>query len=122
MPDRGKLEGSGDGELDRGDCRSLNRGSNPGSGGGTKPHLYVAADACPVKSEVCKVTARHGLDVTLVAVAWIPVPEDARIRLEVVAQGFDAADDWIGGDDGRGGRVGAAEVSLAGRGPARGGV
>ncbi|MEQ1833958.1 MAG: YaiI/YqxD family protein, partial [Candidatus Eisenbacteria bacterium] len=32
-----------------------------------KPHLYVDADACPVKSEVFKVAERHGLPVTLVA-------------------------------------------------------
>ncbi len=61
----------------------------------TAPHIYVDADACPVKPEVFRVAARHGLPVTLVAAAWMRIPNDPNIRLEVVAQGFDAADDWI---------------------------
>jgi uncharacterized protein YaiI (UPF0178 family) len=55
----------------------------------------VDADACPVKNEVYRVAARYQLDVTLVANAWMRTPGDRRISLEVVADGFDAADDWI---------------------------
>ena len=95
--------------------RSLNRGSNPSSRGERKPHLYVDADACPVKSEVFRVAGRHALDVTLVAGAWMRVPEDARIRLEVVAQGFDAADDWIVEHVERGDIVVTADIPLASR-------
>ncbi len=57
--------------------------------------IYVDADACPVKTEVFRVAERHALPVTLVAGSWMRVPGDARIRLEVVESGFDAADDWI---------------------------
>jgi len=55
----------------------------------------VDADACPVKEEVYRVARRHDLGVTLVAGSWMTTPSDARVALEVVEQGFDAADDWI---------------------------
>jgi len=59
------------------------------------PHIYIDADACPVKNEVYRVAGREGLDVTLVSNSPMRVPDDSRIRLEVVGGGFDAADDWI---------------------------
>lgn len=58
-------------------------------------HIYVDADACPVKQEVYRVARRYELDVTLVANAWMRTPDDPGISLEVVEDGFDAADDWI---------------------------
>jgi uncharacterized protein YaiI (UPF0178 family) len=58
-------------------------------------HIFVDADACPVKQEVYRVAKRCGLDVTLVANSWMRVPEERWLKLEVVGEGFDAADDWI---------------------------
>jgi len=58
-------------------------------------HIFVDADACPVKKEVYRVAGRYRLDVTLVANSWMRVPEGRWIVLEVVGEGFDAADDWI---------------------------
>jgi uncharacterized protein len=58
-------------------------------------HIYVDADACPVKPEVYRVASRYGLRVTLVANAWMRVPNEEWITLQVVGAGFDAADDWI---------------------------
>ena len=58
-------------------------------------HIYVDADACPVKQEVYRVARRYQLDVTLVANAWMRTPDDPGITLEVVKDDFDAADDWI---------------------------
>jgi len=58
-------------------------------------HIYVDADACPVKQEVYRVARRYGLRVTLVANAWMRIPNEKWIELEVVSAGFDAADDWI---------------------------
>ncbi len=58
-------------------------------------HIFVDADACPVKTEVYRVASRYGLDVTLVANSRMRIPYDKRIVLEVVKDGFDAADDWI---------------------------
>ena len=58
-------------------------------------HIFVDADACPVKQEVYLVAKRYRLDVTLAANTWMRVPNEPRISLEVVEDGFDAADDWI---------------------------
>ncbi len=58
-------------------------------------HIFVDADACPVKPEVYRVASRYRLDVTLVANSWMRVPNELWIVLEVVEGGFDAADDWI---------------------------
>jgi uncharacterized protein YaiI (UPF0178 family) len=48
-----------------------------------------------VKNEVYRVAGRYRLGVTLVANARMRVPDERWISLEVVAGGFDAADDWI---------------------------
>jgi uncharacterized protein YaiI (UPF0178 family) len=58
-------------------------------------HIFVDADACPVKQEVYRVSKRYGLGVTLVAGSWMRIPEAAGVTLKVVDQGMDAADDWI---------------------------
>ena len=58
-------------------------------------HIFVDADACPVKQEVYRVAGRYYLDVTLVANSWMRIPNERWIALEVVENGFDAADDWI---------------------------
>jgi len=58
-------------------------------------HIFVDADACPVKEEVYRVAGRYGLNVTLVANSWMRVPNKRWIALEVVAKGSDVADDWI---------------------------
>ena len=48
-----------------------------------------------MKQEVYRVARRYDLGVTLVAGSWMRIPSGADIALEVVDQGFDAADDWI---------------------------
>ena len=58
-------------------------------------HIYIDADACPVKQEVYRVANRYRLKVTLVANSRMRIPKDKRIALEVVNGRFDAADDWI---------------------------
>lgn len=60
-------------------------------------HIYIDADACPVKDEVYKVAKRYGLEVTLVAASWMRVPAEAWIQLEVVKETgeLDVADDLI---------------------------
>lgn len=61
------------------------------------PHIYVDADACPVKDEVYRVADRYSLPVTLVAASWLRVPDGGRVSMVVVKDGgqLDAADDWI---------------------------
>ena len=58
-------------------------------------HIYVDADACPVKQEVYRVATRYRLDVTLVTNSWMRVADEKWLTLEVVGGEFDAADDWI---------------------------
>jgi len=78
-------------------------------------HVFIDADACPVKGEVYRVAERYGLGVTVVANSWMRTPDEEWIRLEVVGSGFDAADDWIvehvEADD----IVVTADIVLAGR-------
>jgi uncharacterized protein YaiI (UPF0178 family) len=60
------------------------------------PHIYIDADACPVKQETYHVAERYGLQVTLVANSWMRVPDKKWIKLVVVKDNkLDAADDWI---------------------------
>jgi hypothetical protein len=79
------------------------------------PHIYVDADACPVKAEVVKVAERHGLAVVFVANAWLPVPRAPRVRVQVVSGAFDAADDWIADQARRDDLVVTADIPLAAR-------
>jgi len=78
-------------------------------------HIYVDADACPVKQEVYRVAKRCGLDVTLVANSWMRVPDERWLDLEVVGEGFDAADDWIVEHVQPGDIVVTADIPLASR-------
>ena len=57
--------------------------------------IFVDADACPVKDEVHRVAARHGLRVFVVANSAILIPRAPGIERVVVGAGPDAADDWI---------------------------
>jgi uncharacterized protein YaiI (UPF0178 family) len=51
-------------------------------------HIYVDADACPVKEEVYRVARRYDLGVTLVAGSWMNTP---------TAPDFALAGETIGG-------------------------
>ena len=57
--------------------------------------IYVDADGCPVKQEVCRVAARFELKVTFVANSRMRLPENASVEFVLVDDGLDAADDWI---------------------------
>jgi uncharacterized protein YaiI (UPF0178 family) len=78
-------------------------------------HIYVDADACPVKEEVYRVARRYGLRVTLVANAPQRIPGDEAFALVVVREGLDVADDWIAGHAGEGDIVITADIPLAAR-------
>lgn len=58
-------------------------------------HIFIDADACPVKKEVYAVAERYSLSVTLVANSYMRIPDEKFITLQVVGEGFDEADDWI---------------------------
>ncbi len=57
--------------------------------------IYVDADACPVKQEIYRVATRHRLQVTLVANSWMRTPENDSVKLVLVDDQLDSADNWI---------------------------
>jgi len=77
--------------------------------------IYVDADACPVKDEAVRVAERHGLVIHFVSNAWMRLPEGPLIRRVVVADGADAADDWIVEHIGEGDIAVTADIPLASR-------
>ncbi len=79
------------------------------------PIIYIDADACPVKEETYRIAGRYGALVYVVANSWMRMPDDPQIRLEVVGDGFDAADDWIAARAGAGDVVVTDDIPLAAR-------
>jgi uncharacterized protein YaiI (UPF0178 family) len=59
--------------------------------------IYIDADACPVREEVYRVAERVGLGVFVVSNGSRPIrpSPNPKIKMVVVAEGADAADDWI---------------------------
>ena len=58
-------------------------------------HIFVDADACPVKDEVYRVALRTETPVTLVANTYLRIPKHELIDQVVVEMDPDAADDHI---------------------------
>ncbi len=79
------------------------------------PEIYVDADACPVKDEVVRVAERHGLKTYLVCDGGIRPSASPLVQLVVVAQGADAADDWIAEHVGTDDIAITADIPLAAR-------
>lgn len=77
-------------------------------------HIYVDADACPVKDEIYRVADRYELKVTLVANSFMRCP-GGRVELVVVEKGLNEADDWIAGHAGEGDIVITGDIPLAAR-------
>ncbi len=78
-------------------------------------HIFIDADACPVKDEVYRVAERYRLPVHVVANAWLNVPRDPLIERVVVPAGPDVADDWIAERAGPSSIVITADIPLASR-------
>lgn len=57
--------------------------------------IYVDADGCPVKQEVYRVATRYDLKVILVANSRMRVPDRESVKLVLVDDQLDAADNWI---------------------------
>ena len=81
----------------------------------TPGHIYVDADACPVKAEVYKVAERHRMPVRVVSNSFLRLPPDPRLELVVVGDALDAADDWIAERAGPKDVVVTADIPLASR-------
>ena len=78
-------------------------------------HIFVDADACPVKQEISRVARRHGLNVTLVANTQMRTPQESHLALVVVDGQFDSADDWIVEHVARNDIVVSGDIPLASR-------
>ena len=57
--------------------------------------ILVDADACPVKQEIFIIAVRLKINVVLVSNSYFKIPEHQLIKLIIVNNSFDAADDWI---------------------------
>jgi uncharacterized protein YaiI (UPF0178 family) len=77
--------------------------------------LLVDGDACPVKDEVYVVATRYRVPVALVANAPLYVPTGFGVKLVVVDDRPDAADDWIAEHARPGDVVVTADIPLAAR-------
>ena len=73
------------------------------------------ATPVPVKAEVEKVAARHGLAVTIVSNGGLRPSANPLLRHVTVAEGADAADDWIVEHIGAGDIAITADIPLAAR-------
>ena len=78
-------------------------------------HIYIDADACPVKDEALKVAERHGIPITYVSNAWMRLPESPLVQRIVVQDGPDVADDWIAERIGPGDICITQDIPLASR-------
>jgi len=58
-------------------------------------NIYIDADACPVKDETVRVATRHTLKTFMVSDGGIRPSQNPMVESVIVAQGADAADDWI---------------------------
>jgi hypothetical protein len=59
--------------------------------------IYIDADACPVRDETYRVAERLDLNVFVVSNGSRPIlpSRNPKVQMITVAQGADAADDWI---------------------------
>jgi uncharacterized protein len=79
------------------------------------PEIYVDGDACPVKDEVMRVSARHHLVVHLVSNKALRADPNPLLHRVMVAEAPDAADDWIAQHIGAEDIAVTADIPLAAR-------
>lgn len=77
--------------------------------------LYVDGDACPVKAEVERVATRHQLPVIIVSNGGLRPNPNPLVRNVTVAEGADAADNWIADEIKEGDICITADIPLAAR-------
>jgi uncharacterized protein YaiI (UPF0178 family) len=77
--------------------------------------IYVDGDACPVKREVERVAERHGMTVYIVSNGGLRPNRNPLIKCVTVAEGADAADDWIVEHIGEADIAITADIPLASR-------
>jgi uncharacterized protein YaiI (UPF0178 family) len=85
------------------------------SSGAELTEIFVDADACPVKGDIERVAERHGLVAHIVSNGGIRPSRHPLMRTVIVAEGPDAADDWIVEHVCSGDIVVTADIPLASR-------
>ncbi|MEO1273971.1 MAG: YaiI/YqxD family protein [Pseudomonadota bacterium] len=60
-----------------------------------RPSLYIDADACPVRGEAQRVAERHRIRMVVVSNGGIRPVSSPFVETVIVAEGADAADQWI---------------------------
>ncbi len=102
---------------------SGNGAAGPAPTSPARPQLYVDGDACPVREEVFRVATRLGLVVHVVSNGSRPIrpPGLPNVRMVVVSEGADVADDWIAERVGPRDVCITADIPLASRCLAQGG-
>ena len=81
----------------------------------SRPAIFVDADACPVKEEVLRVAARHGLPVHMVGNSGMRLARGPDVNIVVVPPEPDAADDWIADRIAAGDIAVTSDIPLAAR-------
>src|SRR5258708_38671788 len=84
--------------------------------------IFIDADACPVREEVYRVADRLALIVHVVSNGSRPIlpPRRANVRMVIVGEGADKADDWIAERGTAAGVCVTSDTPLAARGLAKG--
>jgi hypothetical protein len=79
--------------------------------------IYVDGDACPVREEIYRVAARLKVNVLVVYNGSRPIrpPQAANVRMVVVGDSADAADDWIAEHIGAADLCVTSDIPLASR-------
>lgn len=77
--------------------------------------IWVDADACPVRDEIERVAARHGLPVIYVAASGLRPSRYEKASIRLAGAGFDAADDHIAENIASGDICVTADIPLAAR-------
>lgn len=77
--------------------------------------LFIDADACPVKDEALEIATRYGVSCVLVSNGGMRPSRYPGARIVTVADGADAADDWIVETLEAGDVVVTADIPLAAR-------
>ena len=57
--------------------------------------IFIDADACPVREEVYRVAIRNNIEVLVVCNGGIRPHRNPLIKLKIVNEGLDEADNWI---------------------------
>ncbi|WP_299414164.1 YaiI/YqxD family protein [uncultured Sulfitobacter sp.] len=78
-------------------------------------HLYIDADACPVKEEAERVTTRHKIKMFVVSNGGLRPSQNPYVETVIVPDGPDVADMWIADRAGRGDVVVTGDIPLAAR-------